>query len=328
MADTAPELHDAQIIGDIATLALLKHLRDSNVEFGPYETALEVGSFSLRLGIKEYRRLLALGVGHKEMRSGSRLHNALLSRIAELHGTDVHFDDLPHQLSQLSSSDMERVIAAVPNISDGDAGYMAYVAMGGNGRVPTTAYSSSVLAAVKAFIVRQKRVTRFLPAAVITDTTVKTFEGDKQYPVADDEMVGARIATIARNMALIVQQRVTVDVQPGYMIKIATGTAPGATNYEKRLYDGGMQGAAELNLSEQTIIDDGLRILKREGLKGIKDKTVLTIKNGLTDREVVCTDYVGNVKRRIDSGDTESFTGYDLRHNWDVTAVPKENTDA
>ena len=328
MADTAPELHDAYIIGGATSLVLLKHLRDSNVEFGPYETALDVASMYQRLGIAEYRRLLVLGVGHKEMGASSRLHNALLSKIAELHGTDAHFDDRYHLLSQLSSADMNRIVAAIPDISDGDAGYMAYVAMYNPLRLPATPSAPSSVDRVKAFIEEQKRITRFLPASVITQTDVNTYEGTKQYPLADEELVGARIATIVRKLALIVQERVTVDVQPGYQIKIATGTAPGATNYDKRLYDGGMQGAAELNLSEQTILEDGLRILKREGLKGIKDKTVLTIKNGLTDREVVCTDYVGNAKRRIDSGDTESFTGYDLRHNWDVTAVPKENTDA
>ena len=328
MPDTAPELHDAQLLQRVTDLALLKHLHDSNVEFGPYETALEVAAFVTRLGIAEYRRVLSLGVGHKETHPSSRLHQDLVAKIAELHGTDVHFDDTAHLLSQLSTSDANRILAAVADISDTDAGYMAYVAMGGRApRSPTSPQAQNQLDAVKAFIERQKRITRFLPSSVITETDIATYEGTKQYPVADEEMVAARIAQVIRTLANIVRQRVTVDVQPGYMIKIATGTAPGATNYEKRYYDGGMQGAAELNLSEQTILDDGLRILKQGSLKGV-NKTVLTIKNGLTDREVLCTDYVGNAKRRIDSGDTESFTGYDLRHNWDVTAVPKENTDA
>ena len=327
-AENADAIIAAHIGADAATV-LVDYLRESGAEFTAERTALELESMAPRVNRASFRRVRELGANAEELLRNASRPWVTVFRNGIIRTLHPDIGELPSSVFAITfamtPADMYRYIASINGLSDEDAGVLAYMAMrfwtpydpnekpGWPFNQPGYTWEDERDA--------QAQAGRFLADSYKVETSRLVDNVIHKFKIVDERVIRPEVTAIGDNMADILLETVEVDIASGYTVKMSFGHSEPDGGYDKREFAGDQPGAAELFLTERTI-NLGVRFFAIPDL--LQNAEIITIKNGLTAREVVMKNPTTGVKRRIDPGVVLTITGHDLSNDWEMSVEDEE----
>ena len=282
-----------------ATVLVDEWLADGR-EFTPEMTVVEKGLFRTRFTSAEWRRALRLGLSARDHLGFS----ALLGKFRLTLASDL---DAPVGRDErfLSPCDIYRVVDAVSDVSDEDAGIMAYTfaTPRSSDRTPE----------------RTARAFSFLPQKYVTSTLDQHNVIHKK---PNQDLIDQRFDELAREFADIIAEAVELTVTLGHTLNVIQTERAGGHTAFKRSYDGDSAESSVLALSECAMTDYITTLVGRDDYDD--SALVCTLENKLTGREIIVKNLAATKKKRIPSGGTLSLHGSDLNTNW-ILSVEDED---
>ena len=292
-------------------VALVEYWKEEGVEFDALKTRIEILTFELRVGESVWRLLRSLGMKYTEIR-GAPLPPKLEAAInAKFFLPGYPIDFMGNKLLGFSVCDMYRIVDAIKNMPDDDAGILAY-----RGHIPPERKGE----AASDYEEVEKYTGRFLPQEYFVKRNVHGIEID----AVDKDKVNKRIDEIVKELVALVDENVKFEIEPKASIRVIRRDESGST-LDKRTYSGDIPGTNALVLSECAIADFNITIPAEK--VDDENAAVAVITNNLTGRSLQMKGISDGKKRLIKSGHNFTLHGHDMKTEW-VLAIIEEKDDA
>ena len=297
---------------DHSSRALVDYWKEQGIEFDALKTRVEIENFYIYAGESSWVMMRRLGMKYREILNSSFPHDLRKAIDEKLGNTTIPRNFVGSHLLGFSVCDMYRIVDAIRNLPDDDAGVLAYLA-----HIPVERNGNTQ----SDYEDVEKYMGRFLPENYFA---MGRRHGSEIVSYVDIPKVEARRDEIAKELADLIDENIKFELEPGASIRVIRRENSGET-LDKRTYSGDIPGANVLVLSECAISDFNITIPAEK--VDDENAAVAVITNNLTGRSLQMKGISDGKKRLIKSGHNFTLHGHDMKTEW-VLAIIEEKDDA